>query len=183
MGERRNHLSALLDAFVPHDATERAFVRRLRSLLALPGDVFARDHFVPGHVTASAFVLSPDGASVLLIEHSKLHRWLQPGGHVEPSDPDVLASARREVAEEVGIPELEQVGEGLFDLDIHDIPAMKGDPPHAHFDVRVLLRAPSRTFQAGSDAKAARWVPLHAVNAVESDASVMRAIGKLRGAV
>ena len=57
---------------------------------------------------------------------------------------------------------------------------MKGDPAHGHYDVRVLLQARDLHFQAGSDAKAARWVKLEDVNEVESDASVMRAIHKLR---
>ena len=35
---------------------------------------------VEGHFTGSGLVLSPDGEWVLLLHHSKLHRWLQPGG-------------------------------------------------------------------------------------------------------
>ena len=146
----------------------------------MPGDPFARAHFVPGHVTASSFVLSPTGDDVLLIEHSKLHRWLQPGGHVDPEDVDVLAAARREVVEEVGLAELSLVHEGVFDLDVHDIPPLKGDPGHAHFDVRFLFRAPTRDVRAGSDAKAARWVPLDEVRLDASDESVMRAVRKLK---
>ena len=176
---RRANLSSLLARLRPGDADERAFVALFRELLALPGDVFRRDHFHPGHVTASAFVLSPDGEMLLLIEHSKLHRWLQPGGHVEPEDEDVVAAARREVAEEVGVSDLRQVGEGLFDVDVHEIPARKADPAHRHYDVRILLQSSSWDFVAGSDALAAKWVRLGDVNDVESDASVMRAVGKL----
>lgn len=180
MSDRAGGLHALLDVLVPDDAREAGFVERFRALLAGGGDPFSRHHFVPGHVTASAFVLSPDGRQVLLIHHGKLHRWLQPGGHVEPGDVDVLAACRREVHEEVGLEGLEMVGDGLLDVDIHDIPAMKGDPGHAHFDVRILLRARSMDFAAGSDALAARWVPLDEVSEDASDASVMRAIGKIR---
>lgn len=161
------------------DDEERAHLARMQELFCLTGDVFARDHFVPGHFTASAFVLSPAGDALLLIHHAKLHRWLQPGGHVDPDDVSLLEAARREVREEVGISELELLGEGAFDLDVHDIPALKGDPPHAHFDVRFLFRAPDLRFQAGSDAKAARWVPLTEVNLEISDRSVMRAVEKL----
>lgn len=176
---RDEHLRSLLEALVPADAREAGYVERFHALLDGEGDPFHRGHFVPGHVTASAFVLSPDGRDVLLIHHGKLHRWLQPGGHVEPDDADVLAACRREVAEEVGLRELELVHDGLFDVDVHDIPPLKGDPGHAHFDVRVLFRAPDRSFRAGSDALAARWVPLDAVSEDASDASVMRAVGKI----
>lgn len=176
---RRDPLRHLLDAFTPADAVEAGHRDAIRRLLDAPGDPFSRHHFTPGHVTASAFVRSPDGGSVLLIHHGKLHRWLQPGGHVEPADADVIAAARREVAEEVGLTDVDLVGDGLFDVDVHDIPALRGDPAHAHFDVRVLFQARHLDARAGSDARAARWFPLDAVNAVESDASVARAVRKL----
>jgi len=180
LSRRVDHLRRLLEALAPADAVEAAYLKRFDVLLWAEGDALSRDHFVPGHVTASAFVVSPDGAQVLLIEHSKLHRWLQPGGHVEPDDVDVLAACRREVAEEVGLTELEPLVPGLFDVDVHDIPPLKGDPGHAHFDVRALFRAPDWSFEAGSDAKAARWVPLEEVSLDASDASVMRAVAKIR---
>lgn len=140
---------------------------------------FSRAHFSPGHFTASAFVLSPERDALLLIFHGKLSRWLQPGGHIEPEDPNVLLAAMREVEEETGLRDVTAVGAGLFDVDIHEIPARKADPAHLHFDVRILLQAATRDFQAGSDALDAKWVPLAEVNAVESDDSVMRAVQKL----
>lgn len=147
--------------------------------LAAHDDCRSRSHFVPGHFTASSFVLAPDDA-LLLIYHSKLERWLQPGGHVDPTDIDLEAAARRELREEAGLVDVELLTPAPFDLDVHTIPARKSEPEHAHFDVRFLFRAPSRDIQAGSDALDARWVPLHAVREVESDASVMRAVRKLR---
>lgn len=180
---RRAHLKQLLDAHIPADAIERAYVQRMLALAATEGDPFSRDHFEPGHFTASTFVLSPDKADLLLILHGKLHLWLQPGGHVDPDDVDVLAAARREVAEEVGITALEPFGTGLLDVDIHDIPALKGDPPHAHFDVRFCFVARDRAFEAGSDAKEARWVPLAQVEDAGTDDSVRRAVRKLIAAL
>ncbi len=178
---RRAALRALLDALEPADATEAAHRDAMRALLEVPGDPFSRDHWAPGHFTASAFVLSPDHAEVLLILHGKLGRWLQPGGHIDPDDADVIAAARREVAEETGLRDVEVLGAGLFDVDVHEIPARHDAPAHRHYDARVLLRAASRDHQAGSDARAARWVPLPDVTALESDASVLRAIAKLQG--
>lgn len=172
-------LRALLEALVPADERERGHLQAMLALCEAPGNPFARDHWVPGHFTASAFVLSPDGHDVLLIFHEKFRRWLQPGGHVEPSDADIVAAARREVAEETGLDAGEPVGGGLFDVDVHEIPARKGDPAHLHFDARVLFRATTRVARAGSDALAARWVPLAEVSSIESDASVTRAVEKL----
>jgi 8-oxo-dGTP pyrophosphatase MutT (NUDIX family) len=119
---------------------------------------------------------------VLLILHSKLKCWLQPGGHVEAEDADVLQSVHREVLEEVGVAELTQIG-GLLDLDVHDIPARKDQEAHAHFDLRFLFKAADRTFHAGSDATAARWVPIAELLDAEipGDESVLRVARKLAG--
>ncbi len=177
--DRLTHLQALLSQHRPADEQEADFCADMKALAQGSGDCFSRDHFEPGHFTASAFVLSPDQKSLLLIFHGKLARWLQPGGHIDPEDENVLRAAAREVEEETGLSDLKPLGQGLFDVDVHEIPARKGDPKHLHFDVRILLQAAHWEFQAGSDALDARWVALTEVNAVESDASVMRAVQKL----
>jgi 8-oxo-dGTP pyrophosphatase MutT (NUDIX family) len=179
MSLRRSHLGSLLARHTPADATEGAHLERMQALLTAPGDVFSRDHFAPGHFTASAFVLSPDCRRLLLVLHGKLHRWLQPGGHIEVADRTVTEAARREVTEETGLLDVEVVGEGLLDVDVHAIPALGPAPPHEHFDVRVLFRARTELAVAGSDARAARWFEAAAIGDVESDTSVLRAVGKL----
>jgi hypothetical protein len=74
---------------------------------------------------------------------------------------------------------VELVHDGLFDVDIHDIPALGDAPPHQHFDVRFLFASPTSAVRAASDADAARWVALDAVDSVQSDASVMRAVRQI----
>lgn len=41
------------------------------------------------------------------------------------------------------MPDLVLVGAGIFDLDIHPIPAAKSDPDHQHYDIRYLVRTSS----------------------------------------
>jgi 8-oxo-dGTP pyrophosphatase MutT (NUDIX family) len=55
-----------------------------------------------GHVTGSAWIVSPDRQKVVLLHHFKLDRWLQPGGHAD-GDPDILGVALREAEEETGL--------------------------------------------------------------------------------
>ncbi|HEY0462850.1 MAG TPA: NUDIX domain-containing protein, partial [Polyangiaceae bacterium] len=110
--------------------------------------------------------------------------WVQPGGHVEPTDADLVDAARREVLEEVGLSELEPLsGPGrspVFDVDIHAIPARKADPAHEHFDVRFAFVAKTRTLVHSEEVTDLRWVPLSDVEQMGSDESVLRAVHKLR---
>ncbi|HEY3667665.1 MAG TPA: NUDIX domain-containing protein [Polyangiaceae bacterium] len=149
--------------------------------MAAPNEACERTHFAPGHFTASAFVLSPDRRDLILIHHKKLGIWVQPGGHVEASDADLASAARREVAEEVGLGELDSLGTdgALFDVDIHTIPARKSEPAHEHFDTRFAFVARTRDFTRTEEVADVRWVPLERVGEVTTDESVLRAAKKL----
>jgi 8-oxo-dGTP pyrophosphatase MutT (NUDIX family) len=172
-------LKELVERLVPADAIEREHRAAILALIERPGDITSRASYVPGHLTASAFVISPDDSRLLLIHHGKLNRWLQPGGHLEPSDLTMEAAARREALEETGARELELIA-APFDVDVHEIPARATEPAHRHFDVRFLFRASSEAIVSGSDAVAARWVSLDEVETLESDESVLRAVRKMR---
>ncbi|MFB6129336.1 MAG: NUDIX hydrolase [Salinigranum sp.] len=95
--------------------------------------------------TASAFVVSED-REVLLVDHRKLGRWIQPGGHVEANElPD--EAAIREVREETGVEIrlLDVNGEGglvpesrplPWDVNLHVV-----RPDHWHCDFTYLAAA------------------------------------------
>jgi 8-oxo-dGTP pyrophosphatase MutT (NUDIX family) len=59
------------------------------------------------------------------------------------ADETALAAALREGAEESGLGDLTLAGEEILDLDVHVIPAGRGEPEHRHFDVRYAMRTAS----------------------------------------
>jgi 8-oxo-dGTP pyrophosphatase MutT (NUDIX family) len=169
---------AAIAGYQPDDPRERGFQQRMLQLLTMAAPT-SRNHFVPGHLTASAFVLSPARDALLLILHKKLGLWLQPGGHIEPSDESLAAAARREVAEEVGLALPASAEGAIFDLDIHAIPARRDEPAHEHFDVRFFFQAPTLGFSTNDEVVAARWAPLAEIDRLTTDESVLRVARKL----
>lgn len=142
-------------------------VDRFVTFLHSHADVFHRRHGV-GHFTGSAWLVSADGARVLLMHHRKLGRWLQPGGHAD-GDADLARVALREAGEETGVTDLRVEG-GIFDLDRHRIPARGDEPEHWHYDVRYVVRAGGdERFVANDEALGLAW---RAVEQVAADAAL-----------
>jgi len=126
-----------------------------------------------GHVTASAWILSPDSREVLLTHHRKLDRWLQLGGHVE-DDVAIQQAALREAREESGIDDICLVSNALFDIDVHPIPARGAEPAHYHYDFRFLLQAGNTGFIIGDESHDLAWVDLAVCLGEEVDESIRR---------
>jgi 8-oxo-dGTP pyrophosphatase MutT (NUDIX family) len=150
---------------------------RLAAFVRDNADAFERTNLA-GHVTGSAWVVRADRSAVVLLHHRKLDRWLQPGGHAD-GDPDVRRVALREAWEETGIANLELASEGIYDLDVHDIPARPGEPAHVHYDVRFAFFAPAGAVPRSSDeSHDVRWIPLSDLERYAIDDSVRRLAAK-----
>ena len=174
---RVSSLRTLLEAYEP-EAEEFASVARIVDVISGDSAALADDHYVPGHVTASAFVVDKSHKRLLLIHHGKLHRWLQPGGHIDPGE-DVLAAAIREVEEETGIVAV-PLEASVFDVDVHAIPANGGRPPHNHYDVRFLLEATNENFTDSDEVLGVQWVSYDEVVTLTTEDSVTRPTAKLQ---
>ena len=95
--------------------------RRILDLIDDHDDIAVRT-CRPGHLTGSAFVVDPSRGAALVLFHTKLQRWLQPGGHAD-GDMNLANVAWREATEETGIDGLRVVTPAI-DVDIHRV-----DPP------------------------------------------------------
>jgi 8-oxo-dGTP pyrophosphatase MutT (NUDIX family) len=155
----------------------------------MPGAVVARDRVLafvdahhdalhrtcgPGHLTGSAFVYDPATDRFVMLHHTKLRKWLQPGGHAD-GDANLAAVALREATEETGIDGL-RVAVPPIDVDIHLV-----DPPteqaHLHHDVRFLVLAPAGAVISGNhESTALRWCTADDLGSLDVDESVHRLV-------
>lgn len=154
-----DHIRTTLTAYLDEHPEEKPDLAPVLDLLDIGADLTSRKEF-RGHATAGAILAAPGGC-ILHIKHLAMSRWLLPGGHLESVDRTLREAARRELAEETGIPLTAVVptGDTPIHIDIHPIPAndAKGEPDHQHVDFRFLFRGTIdvRQLQAGEVTDAA----------------------------
>lgn len=135
----RNQLITQLENYNPELEVEKEFRVRFLDFVRNHKDCFLRSQ-LSGHVTGSAWIISPDQSKFLMTHHFKLDKWLQLGGHAD-GESDILKVALKEAHEESGLDNFKVISSEIFDIDIHTIPERKGVPEHLHYDVRFLLQA------------------------------------------
>jgi 8-oxo-dGTP pyrophosphatase MutT (NUDIX family) len=160
------------------DARERAVIADTIQFVEAHEDCLQRT-CVPGHLTGSAWIVTPDRSRVLLTHHLKLDKWLQLGGHADGEE-DLLAVALREAREESGLTELHAVSTEILDVDRHWIPPRKSDPGHYHYDLRFLIEAtsPEAPLLVTHESKDLAWVKLENVAALNPEESMARMVRK-----
>lgn len=156
---------------------ESETVRKFLELLE-HSRAYHRDH-LPGHITGSAWIVNRALTKTVLIHHSKLQRWLQPGGHAD-GEMDILNVARREAEEETGLKKFAIPETRIFDLDIHLIPERKDFPQHWHYDVRFLFEASEDDPLIISDESTdLQWFELRSLkHLTNNNESIMRMVRK-----
>ena len=99
-----------------------------------------------GHVVAGGFIYSKEDNKFLVLYHKDLKMYLYPGGHTDAKDKNPLEASKREIQEETGLSNLEQLiienDEMLpIDIDTHIIGYNErlNLPQHYHFDFRYLF--------------------------------------------
>ena len=99
-----------------------------------------------GHIVAGGFIYAKEENKFLVLYHNDLKMFLYPGGHVDSSDVNTLEASKREILEETGLSNLEQLKlteDALIpiDIDTHKIGYNErlNLPEHYHFDFRYLF--------------------------------------------
>jgi 8-oxo-dGTP pyrophosphatase MutT (NUDIX family) len=168
----------LLREYQPHGETETADVARVRALADRTPDPYSRS--LPLHVTGSALIVHPDSGRVLLRWHPRQQAWLQVGGHGDPGENDPLGIARREAAEETGLPDLVPWPDSqLRHVVIVSVPAAGADPAHEHADVRFVLatRTPDAVVPE-EPAAPLRWLTLPQARELITEANLRETLSR-----
>jgi 8-oxo-dGTP pyrophosphatase MutT (NUDIX family) len=166
---------------------EADVVDRILALVEGHADCFHRS-CRPGHVTGSAWIVSPDRRQCLLTHHGKLDRWLQLGGHADGQS-HIDEVALREAREESGMSGFDLVpinGSVMpLDVDVHQIPARFDsaghllEDAHEHHDVRFLLIAHAgQPIRASDESHQVAWFTPDEVQRLTYEESVLRMLYK-----
>ena len=164
--------SRWIAGYAAQGETEIADAMRMRRLAESEPDPWARS--LPVHFTASALVVHPESARVLLRWHQRQGRWLQVGGHADPGETDPLRIALREAREETGLTDLVPWPDaGLKHVAMCSVAAGKGEPAHEHADLRFFLATsdPGAARPESPDA-ALRWLTVPEARALVGDNNV-----------
>ncbi len=154
----RESAIALLTDWAAPDAAQDTLRHSVLAFL-LGREDSCRRSCVPGHITASALVVSDTGDQVLLTLHPRLGRWVQLGGHCEDGDTDIVAAALREATEESGVAGL-RIDADLGAVHVHPVTCSLGVPTR-HLDLQFIARAPADADIAISDESLdLRWWPV-----------------------
>lgn len=177
----RAALSRALRRHVTADAREAEDREAILRLVETEPACFSRHTFAPGHITGSAFVVCRSTAKVLLHHHRRLNAWLQLGGH-DDGERDPRATALREGREESGLSDLILLAPEILDVDVHDIPAGKGEPSHKHHDVRYALvtEHPEAILKDAAESLDLRWFTLEEAAEKMNEPGARRALAQLR---
>lgn len=165
---------AELNEYHPVDAQEIMVKEVMLDLLIQKSQEAISRTNIERHFTASAWILNANKTAVLLIKHTKLKKWLQPGGHAD-GQTNLHKVSLKEAEEETGLQDLKPLKKEIFDIDIHLIPARKNEPEHYHYDIRYAFTTPSSSIVTiNKESTEYTWVNLKEIGNFTSNNSILR---------
>ena len=166
-------LAAQIRAFRPWNQQEERDQAELLRRLTSGEELYTRNN-ASAHLTASAWVVSPDRRQVLMAYHNLYGSWAWLGGHAD-GERDLLAVALREVLEESGLSNLRPVTSDIYSLEILPVSGHEKKglyiPSQLHLNVTYLLEAdPAEPVRQKPDENSAvGWFGLEEAVAVSSE--------------
>lgn len=120
-----------------------------------------------GHLASQGFLFNNDFTKVLLLHHKSLNMWIQPGGHMDPEDSDLVTATEREVLEETGLKECsylpvdEKNPMMPIRVVINDIPSnpKKQEGDHVHIDLAYAFKTANEEINIDpTESNQCKWV-------------------------
>jgi 8-oxo-dGTP pyrophosphatase MutT (NUDIX family) len=168
----------ILKHYEPQSEPEKLYKSQMLELYEAKGQLAFLRKSLNAHFTASAWIINPETDTVLLIQHKKLNKWLQPGGHAD-GEVNLEKVARKEAFEETGLINLQLASNSIFDIDIHLIPKNNQVPEHQHYDVRfVYFCRNTEETQINSESINFQWLNIEDVKKLSNEPSVLRMVEK-----
>ena len=105
--------------------------------------------------------------------------WLFFGGHSE-GETNPLNTAKREVREECGITEYDDLGGKIFDVDVHIIldDSIKNEPEHVHYDIKYLFIVNKKDCKISNESINIKWVNIKEARQLLTDKDQIRMLNK-----
>ena len=136
-------MSKYLEIFPEEEKRQENFIKYLKTHKT--EEVVDWNNF-EGHIVTGGFIYSIKDKKFLVLYHKDLEMYVYPGGHVDLNDINPLTAACREVNEETGLNDFEQlkiIDDQLVPIDIDTHIVRRNErlnlPEHYHFDFRYLF--------------------------------------------
>ena len=169
-----NNLISQIESYAPFNEQEQQDKAQILAFLRSGTQLLTRDNPTV-HLTASAWVVSPDRKQVIMVYHNLYRSWSWMGGHAD-GDSDLLRVAKKEVMEECGLTELRIVSPDIFSLEILSVAGheKRGQyvSSHLHLNATYLFEAdPTQPLRIKPDENSAvGWVNVEDIPAKTNEA-------------
>ena len=166
-----------LEKYTPKDEMEIEDKKKILKFLKTNENCYSRTN-LKGHITAGAIIMHENG-DLLINFHKILKKWVFFGGHCD-GETNILNVAKREVAEESGITEYDDLGGKIFDTEVHLIPENKAkkEPEHYHYDIQFLFIVKKKDFKISEESIDIKWCTIEEAEKLMKDKDKIRILYK-----